>query len=223
MSETVPNTSFYNMLAHIVHQNKLVEENVAVKNVWKKNDIVFFDLYFYRKKKSQVIDSVYVHDLLDLTTEKYYRDAKAFLEDYSLLKNKKENRQPEEHNADFRHLEEIRDDLIILTFMAKCNLNFTNVKTKAIHDFINAHKPKACVLSNQYITSYLKSLKPNEEDFYKALDNLKSKTPEEAEEIMQEAVKISISDGAIHYQERLYLAEILQTLREHGLEPNVEF
>ena len=117
MSETVPNTSFYNMLAHIVHQNKLVEENVAVKNVWKKNDIVFFDLYFYRKKKSQVIDSVYVHDLLDLTTEKYYRDAKAFLEDYSLLKNKKENRQPEEHNADFRHLEEIRDDLIILTLV----------------------------------------------------------------------------------------------------------
>ncbi len=223
MSENSSNISFYNMLVHIVHQNRLIEENVAIKRVWKKNDIIFFDLYFYRKKKSQVIDGVFVHDLLDLTTEKYYRDAKTFLEDYLSLKEKKHNQIPEENNADFRHLEEIRDDLVILTFMAKCNLNFTNVKTKAIHDFINAHKPETGVLSEQYITSYLKALKPNEDDFYRALDNLKSKTPEEAEDIMQEAVKISISDGAIHYQERLYLAEILQTLREHGLEPDVEF
>lgn len=218
--------SFYNMLAHIIYNNRLIEENVAVKNVWKKDNLIFFDLYFYRNKKSQVIDGVFIHDLFDLATEKYYCDAVSFYEDFEAHKQAAEIEEDDnepESGIDFRHLEEIRDDLIILTFMAKCNLNFTNIKTKAIREFINAHKPKACALSDQYISSYLKSLNPDEGAFYKALENLKSKTPEEAAEIMQEAVKISVSDGAIHYQERLYLAEILQTLREHGLEPDVGF
>lgn len=216
------NVSFYNMLAHIVYQNKLIEENVAVKNVWQKDNITFFDLYFYRTKKSQVIDGVYIHDLFDLTTEKFFRTAAVFLEDFYTVPS---HDVPEEHCSDinFRHMEEIRDDLIILTFIAKCNLNFTNIKAKEIHNFINIHKPKACALSEQYISSYLKSLNPNEDDFYKSLDNLKTKTTEEATDIMQEAVKISISDGAIHYQEKIYLAEILQTLREYGLEPDVRF
>lgn len=221
MSDT--NVSFYNMLAHIVYQNKLIEENVAVKNVWKKDNITFFDLYFYRNKKSQVIDGVYIHDLFDLTTEKFYRNSALFLEDFYAEPQNNEVEEEPCSDINFRHMEEIRDDLIILTFMAKCNLNFTTIKTKEIHDFINIHKPKACALSEQYISSYLKSLNPNEDDFYKALDNLKTKTPEEATDIMQEAVKISVSDGAIHYQEKLYLAEILQTLRNYGLEPDVGF
>lgn len=217
------NVSFYNMLAHIVYQNKLIEENVAIKNIWKKDNIIFFDLYFYRNKKSQVIDGVYIHDLFDLTTEKFYRNVSAFLEDFNLPPEEEKVEEEPCSDINFRHMEDIRDDLIILTFMAKCNLNFTNIKTKEIHDFINIHKPKACALSEQYISSYLKSLNPNEDDFYKSLDNLKTKTPEEATDIMKEAVKISVSDGAIHYQEKLYLAEILQTLREYGLEPDVKF
>ena len=41
---------FYNMQVHMIKNNRIYEENVAVKNIWKKDNNIFLDLYFYRKK-----------------------------------------------------------------------------------------------------------------------------------------------------------------------------
>lgn len=217
--------SFYNMLAHIVYKNRMAEENVAVKNIWEKNNTVFLDLYFYRTKKSQVIDGAFIHDLLDLTTEKYYGSAEEFISDFWSIRRLEENvstTAAERSGSGVRYLDEIRDDLVILTFMAKCNMNFTEIKTKTICDYINASKPETAVLSSQYVSSYLRDLNPDEDSFYQAIENLQAKTPEQAENIFREAVKISASDGAVHYNERIYLAELLQALREYGLDVDVE-
>ena len=110
--------------------------------------------------------------------------------------------------------------MIILIFLAKCNANFTDIKTRAIREYITRVRPQSQALSEQYVNSYLKSLNPDEEDFYRSLNNLKAKTPEEAAAL---AFKVSAADGAVLYNERLYLAELLQTLREYGLEPDVGF
>ena len=48
-----------------------------------------------------------------------------------------------------------------------------------------------------------------------------AKNPDEAEEMVKEIVKICLADGQLHYNEKLYLAEIFQTLREQGVEPEV--
>lgn len=216
--------SFYNMLAHIVYKNRMVEENVAVKNVWEKDNTVFLDLYFYRAKKSQVIDGAFIHDMYDLTSERYYKTAADFIDDFfseRQLEQQRQESKTESISIDLRHLEDIKDELVILIFIAKCNNNFTEIKVKTLKSFINKLKPLSATLSEQYISTYLKSLTPSEDDFYQALDNLKIKSPEEASAVAVEAVRISASDGAIHYNERIYLAEILQTLREHGLEPDV--
>lgn len=69
---------FYNMLVHLRTGSRPAEENVAVKNIWQKDNLVFMDLYFYRSKKSQVIDSVYVKDIFDLSTEKFYASPELF-------------------------------------------------------------------------------------------------------------------------------------------------
>ena len=73
---------FYNMLVHLIANGKTREENVAVKNIWQKDNLVFLDLYFYRIKRSQVIDSVYIKDFLDLSNEKFYASAELFIADY---------------------------------------------------------------------------------------------------------------------------------------------
>lgn len=57
--------------------------------------------------------------------------------------------------------------------------------------------------------------------FYKALEAVSAKNPDEAEEMVKEIVKICLADGQLHYNEKLYLAEIFQTLREQGVEPEV--
>lgn len=218
---------FYNMLIHLISGSRISEENVAVKNIWQKNNLVFMDLYFYRTKKSQVIDSVYIRDIMDLSKEKFYSSVELFIRDYcefiSSQDSETENELPEAPAFDFKHLEAIKDNLIILTFMAKCTANFNQIKNKAIRDYISHCLPQARALSDQYITSYLKDLKPTEDNFFTAVENLKAKTPEEAEELVREALKISASDGAVSYTERQYLAEIIQALREYGIEPDIEF
>lgn len=82
MSETSCSLDFYNMLVHIVFKNRVSEENVAIKNVWEKNGSLFFDLYFYRIKKSNLLDMALVRDLYDLNTEKYYYSAYDFYQDF---------------------------------------------------------------------------------------------------------------------------------------------
>lgn len=224
--------TYYNMQARIVFKNRMSEENVAIKNAWEKNGNIFMDLYFYRAKKGKMIDGALIHDLLDLNTEKYYHSAKEFYKDFIKNREKVEAQAEKKAEAesrletiviDIKQLEDIRDDLIILIFMAKCNSNFTDIKTKSIRDYITCVKPQSKTLSEQYISNYLKSLNPDEEDFYQALENLKNKTPEEASALAADVVKVSASDGAILYNERIYLAELLQALREHGLEPDVGF
>lgn len=228
MSENFCNLDFYNMLVHIVFKNRVSEENVAVKNAWEKNGTLFFDLYFYRAKKGKLIDAALVRDLYDLNTEKYYYSAQNFYQEFLQSReiaaahaDKKPKANP--IVVDVKQLESIKDDLIILTFMAKCNSSFTEIKIKTIRNYITRLRPETKTLSEQYINAYLKDLNPDEDDFYLSLINIKTKTPEEATALATEAFKVSASDGAVMYNERIYLAELLQALREYGLEPEIGF
>ncbi len=228
MSEDFCNLDFYNMLVHIVFKNRVAEENVAVKNAWEKNGTLFFDLYFYRAKKGKLIDAALVRDLYDLNTEKYYYSAQNFYQEFLQsreLAAEQSEKKPKANPivVDVKQLESIKDDLIILTFMAKCNSSFTEIKIKTIRNYITRLRPETETLSEQYINAYLKDLNPDEDDFYLSLINIKSKTPEAATNLAKEAFKVSASDGAIMYNERIYLAELLQALREYGLEPDIGF
>ena len=228
MSENSCSLDFYNMLVHIVFKNRVSEENVAVKNAWEKNGTLFFDLYFYRAKKGKLLDAALVRDLYDLNTEKYYYSAQNFYQDFLqsrrlAAEQAEEIKKPSPVVIDVKQLEAVRDDLIILIFLAKCNANFTDIKTRAIREYVTRVRPQSQALSEQYVNSYLKSLNPDEEDFYRSLNNLKAKTPEEAAALAVDAFKVSAADGAVLYNERLYLAGLLQTLREYGLEPDVGF
>ncbi len=228
MSENFCNLDFYNMLVHIVFKNRVSEENVAVKNAWEKNGTLFFDLYFYRAKKGKLIDAALVRDLYDLNTEKYYYSAQNFYQEFLQSREiaaAQADKKPKANPivVDVKQLESIKDDLIILTFMAKCNSSFTEIKIKTIRNYITRLRPETKTLSEQYINAYLKDLNPDEDDFYLSLINIKTKTPEEATALATEAFKVSASDGAVMYNERIYLAELLQALREYGLEPDIGF
>lgn len=225
MGESKPPLLYYNLIVHIISNDRLVEENVALKNIWALDDSIMLDLYFYRSKTSKVLSNSYVHDIFDLTTEKYYARCAELLNDFNTHQQAltEDTELPPENaiKVDFKHLEEIKDDLILLIFVAKCIKYFSDMKKKTIQEYIKIRQPQVKNLSLQYIDAYLAEINPTEADFYKSLDNLNLKTPEEAEDLAREMVKICVSDGVLVYLEKIYIAEVLQTLREHGLEPDV--
>jgi len=214
-------TRFYNMLVRLVHHNRLFEERAAVKKVWEKDKSIFFDLYFYRNHKSYVFASQFVRSLTDLTNEKLYKTPEAFFAEY--LQDTPDDSSGEKKNfiIDKKLFEPLDVDLIIMRFMSSCEENLTVVKEQIIYDYIRKKIPAARGLSRQYISSYLSGIQPQEKDFYQALSDIVKKSPEDAEELVKETIKICQSDGQLHYNEKLYLAEIFQILRENGVNPSV--
>ncbi len=215
---------FYNLLAHIKSGDDVREENIALKNIWDHGGNIMLDLYFYQDKSSKVIDAAYVKDVLDLSTEKLYTSCSALLRDYNEFKSHREQTQTQPQQSkpvNLELLQVLKDDIIILLYIGKCVDYFSDIKKKTILQYIKKHHPQPQSLSKNYVESCLKALTPTTEEFYKAVENLSRKTPEEAEELVQTVVKLCISDGFLGYNEKIYLAEILQILREQGVEPDV--
>ncbi len=210
---------YYNMLIHLIKNNRLYEENVAVKNVWEKEGNIFLDIYFYRNRKSYIFDAVFIHDILDLTTEKYYQDIAAFVADF-YNQSGPEVQQAEKAAPliDKKLFETIDADLIIMSFMGNCYGSATPLKIKIIFDYILRLVPQAQNLSRQYLETYISGLKPEEAAFYKALNNINFQNAPAVENLCREVLKIVLADGRLHYKEKLYLAELLQICREAGIE-----
>ena len=218
------NIRFYNLLAHIKYGDDVREENVALKNIWDHGGNIMLNLYFYRDKSSKVIDSAYIKDIFDLSTEKHYNSCSVLLRDFqdynSQLKTPASSGY-EQISLKLEHLEVLKDDIIILLYIAKCIDYFSEIKKQTILQYIYQQHPQPQTLSKNYIESCLRSVNPTTEEFYNAVGNIHKKTPEDAEKLLQAVVKLCISDGFLTYNEKIYLAEILQILRDQGFEPDV--
>ena len=58
---------------------------------------------------------------------------------------------------------------------------------------------------------------PTENDFYAALKDVGGKKQDEVEELSRELMKICLADGRLSYLEKMYMADLLQVLREQGV------
>ena len=209
---------FYNMTASLVNQNKIYEENVAIKNLWEKDGGMFLDIYFYRTQKSYIIDSLYIHKVVDLVTEKVYASPAEFLKDYydetaplTKATSKKVSL------IDKKIFSPLEVPIILMTFIAKSCDNFTLIKMRIIYNYILENIPDIKALSEQYVFTYLESLDTNETTFYNALSKIKDISAKKNDIIFKEVLKIAFADGQLHYLEKFYLAEYIQTLREQGI------
>ena len=86
--------------------------------------------------------------------------------------------------------------------MANICDSFSPIKETIIYDYIIEKIPATKNLSQQYVNAYLQGIKPAREDFYKALEAVSAKNPDEAEEMVKEIVKICLADGQLHYNEK---------------------
>lgn len=212
------NNRFYNMQVYFLKGDRIYSENVAIRNIWEKDDGIFFDIYVHRLKKSFVFDAVFIKEIMDLNGNVAYKSVEDFILDYKISATeveKDEYLRPVKSESTV--LDRIRNDLIMLIFMADTWGKDIRIKDKIIYDYIFKEVAAAQNFSQQYIASYVSKIQPEAEDFYEALKSLKSKSPKQAEKLLKEIVKICRADGEMHYNERMYLADILYILRENGL------
>ena len=215
---SIGSDKFYNMKIHIIKGDQLYAENVAIRNIWEKDDGTFFDIYVHRLKKSFVFDAIFIKEIIDLNNNVKYQSIASFIHDYKNSANDDfESVAPKPIKTENSILNRIRNDLILLVFMADSWGNDSNIKDKIIYDYIIKEVAAAQNFSKQFIANYVSMLQPETKDFYEALRSIKSKSPKQAESLLKEIIKICRVDGQMHYKERMYLADIIYTLRENGL------
>lgn len=207
---------FYNMQVSLLKDGRVYTEKVAITNVWQKDSGTFLGFYFHNVEKSLIYDSAFVRDIWDLNCDKIYADVDEFIADFYSNTNT-EGEKNKQSKTDEGVLSSVKNDVVILLFMAR-GLEYTNIiKEKIIFSYIQNRVKAASSFSEQYLHNFIKGLKVSQKDFYMALKQLKSKKPKDAEFLLKEIVKLCLSDGQIHYNERMYLADIVQTLRLEGL------
>lgn len=227
-SESKASADFSNLTANILFDNVLHEENIAIRNIWQKGDNCYFNVYFYSSGKTKVLDVHYIYDILDHDSGRYYKDINKFIEEYVKRSSSNTTRQPvlregEKIEQNYFLLQKIAPEIMVLAFFARLSSSLYEVKLSVVTDFIRRSIPNGNALPSQYIEAYYKSLKIDEQAFYDALNQLDTQNVERMKELASDAAKISAADGVIHYQEKLFLAELLQHLRNFDIIPDFEF
>ncbi|MBE6453194.1 MAG: hypothetical protein E7012_06895 [Alphaproteobacteria bacterium] len=212
-------TRFYNMTVHLLHNNRIYEENVAIKDVLEKEGNIFLDIYFYNRQKSYIFDSAFIHDIYDISTEKLYRNIKDFIKDFYAEKTETKDASVAvaKNIHDNKIIGHLKSELTILTFIANCCGYYSTLKEKIIIEYISAQSTQAQNLSKKYLETYIKTVNPDSKDFYEAFKNLDYKNPDKIDYLCQEALKVCVVDGRLHYTEKVYMAEMLQIIRAAGI------
>lgn len=215
MIEVNRNFPFHNLEASMVLDGKVVVENIAVKNVWHKGVNVLFDVYVYTQDRSIILDSLFIRQIEDLSAGKKYPLVKGFIQDFLDFKyDKKSSFKVQEKEDDEKLFDDWKNEIAILVFIAKYDSGLTDVKIGVIGDYLRSVNQEFKKMSDDFLRDYILNLDVLEKDFYDALAVLDSKNSKEALKIFTEAVKVSASDGYIDYDERRYIAEVGQKLRE---------
>lgn len=226
-SENKVSADFSNLTAHILFDNVLHEENIAIRNIWQKGDNCYFNVYFSSSGKTRVLDAHYIYDIFDHDSGRYYKDINLFIRDYVQRSGEEKHlpptpRQENKIEQNYYLLREIAPEIVILAFFATLSLTLSDVKQRVVFDFVRRFLSSNADISSTYVEAYIKTLRLDEDAFYHALSQLNAKASERLKELASDAAKISAADGVIHYQEKLFLAELLQHLRTLNIVPDFE-
>lgn len=215
---------FYNLKIDIISNGRVCVETAAVRSVIDKDDSQYFDIYIYRLKKAFIFEKNFIRRIYDLSRDKAYTDMDKFIADF----NHELSQSDEGVNGaaalakKIQRSEEILQpllsDIILMLFIARIDIDNEQLKEKVIFEYITSKLPQAKNLSLLYVQKYLNSITVEREDFYRHLPDMRGKNKDEANDFYQTVLKICLSDGRMHYAERLYLAEIVQFFRLHDID-----
>ena len=114
-----PTDKFYNMRVNLIKNGKTYSEKAAVRNIWQKERSILVDIYIYRLQKAFVFDSVFIHDIWDLSRDICYKDMRKFAADFAAAADIQKIPPAKNQTAAGDILTPVKDDVILLLFMSK--------------------------------------------------------------------------------------------------------
>ncbi len=210
------NNKFYDLKIGLWQNGRVVYERAAVRSIKEKKGIYYFDIFLYRWQKLSTYDQGFIQDIYDELTGKKYTEMQDFLDDYIGKTDSGKTSQEDltKRINDSRDiLKPLWNELCLMLFMARLDIDNEQLKESVIYDYLQSHLIEPEKVTIAYVRKYLNKVKLSVDDFYQSLAYLKDQNPDKIAEIYRTVMRICLSDGRLHYIERLYLAEIVQFFR----------
>lgn len=204
---------FYNLQIDLVKNGQTVSEKAAVSSIVEKAGTSYFNIYIYRLDKSFVFEKHFIRSVRDLSRDKVYDDINLFIKDFNETIQQSNNLEEIPARKESDLLSSIYNDVVILLFFAENDIDDNSLKIQVVNEYIQKKLPHAQNLSPIYIGKYLSSVGTSNNDFYEAIPSLLNKSEKDLAYFLKTLIKICLSDGRLHYTERLYSAEIMQMFR----------
>ena len=123
-------------------------------------------------------------------------------------------------DAFIRALSVVRYDLAALAYVAKADADKSDLENRLIFDYVR-QKCAAIPFDETQMLGYISRLFPDEQSFFESMDVIVGQPQIYLQLFVETFLKLVLSDGVIHDNERELLAETLYALRLNGIELNI--
>ncbi|MGD9638696.1 MAG: hypothetical protein AB7U85_06515 [Alphaproteobacteria bacterium] len=201
--------------------NELEKKRITIRRLWQQNDEVLIDAFCHETQAPRIFLLSRIQKIVDLKNKRAFSNPEAFI--FSQIKTSEDDNSPKTAsytNTNSPTAEVIRnltDELTCLVFLAQTDNEFSPIEKKVITDYV-IKRGESVELNPDEISDYINRIYPDEDSFYDALDDLLNKSEQVLTDFVETFIKLILSDGVIHDNEREFLSELLLVLKEEGIE-----
>lgn len=195
----------------------LVDRLITVRRIFGRFGDILIDAFCHDLEAPRMILLSKVVRLYDIKTLMPYLDPVNFL-----LHDIAGVSLDESFHYDgfIRALSEVRYDLAALAYVAKVDASKSDLENRLIFDYVK----QKCIdlpFDEDQMFGYISRLYPDEQSFFEAMDVIVKQPHAFLQLFVETFLKLVLSDGVIHDNERELLAETLYALRLNGVELNI--
>lgn len=198
-------------------ENRLVDRIITIRRLIRHHGDIIIDAFCHDIAVPRMIPFSRGVRLYDIQTLAPYEEPRDFLL-HRIAGVSAEGKYQDSRLADV--LSVVRYDLAALAFAAKADFEKSDFENHLILKYISQRCP-TIDFDEQEMLDYISMLVPDEQSFYESVDVIVKQSKHTTVLFAQTFLKLILSDGFIHENERELLAELLYILRLEGIDLNM--
>ena len=216
--KTTPIAKGISLLVGVYYLNnddETEKRRITIRRLWQQNEEILIDAFCHETKAPRIFLLSRITKIVDLKTKRAFSNPTDFI--FNQISPQNSPTPSKADNQTSSALGNVQNELTALVFLAQTDNEFSPIEKKVILDYIAKRNANINLNTNE-ISEYLDRLYPDEESFYDAIDSLLDKPENILTSFVETFIKLILSDGVIHDNEREFLAELLLVLKEEGIE-----
>lgn len=198
-------------------ENRLVDRIITIRRLIRHHGDIIIDAFCHDIAVPRMIPFSRGVRLYDIQTLAPYEEPREFLL-HRIAGVSAKGKYQDSRLADV--LSVVRYDLAALAFAAKADFEKSDAENHLILKYISQRCP-TIDFDEQEMLDYISMLVPDEQSFYESVDVIVKQSKHTTVLFAKTFLKLILSDGFIHENERELLAELLYILRLEGIDLNM--